>query len=91
MWKNVVEEVRPQITIRGMCNAYWIPKATHTHTHTRSEYVILIAFPLQQWLQECASVLCYMYIASLVTNYLEKEKVSPSEVKTHVHSSTYNK
>ena len=28
--------------------ACWIPKATSTH----SEYVILITFPLQQWLQE---------------------------------------
>ena len=35
--------------------ACWIPKATSTH----SEYVIRIAFPLQQWLQERASVLCY--------------------------------
>ena len=28
-----------------------------------SEYVILIAFPLQQWLNERASVLRYTYIA----------------------------
>jgi hypothetical protein len=33
--------------------AYWIPKATNT----RSEYVILIAFPRQQWLFELASLL----------------------------------
>jgi hypothetical protein len=45
-----------------MCIAWWIPKATDTH----SEYVILIAFPLQQWLQECASMLCYTYTACLV-------------------------
>jgi len=30
----------------------WIPKATNTH----SEYVILFAFPLQQWLNERASM-----------------------------------
>jgi len=42
--------------------AWWIIKATNTH----SEYAILIAFPLQQWLHECASVLRYMYIACLV-------------------------
>ena len=30
--------------IRHMRIAYWIPKATNTHL----EYVILIAFPLQQ-------------------------------------------
>ena len=32
----------------------------------RPEYIILIAFPLQQWLHERASVLRYMYIAGLV-------------------------
>jgi hypothetical protein len=39
--------------------ACWITEATdtHTHTHTHSEYVILIAFPRQQWLQERASLL----------------------------------
>jgi hypothetical protein len=45
--------------------ACWIPKATNTHTH--SQYVILIALPLQQWLQERASVLRYMYIACRVS------------------------
>jgi len=33
--------------------AFWIPKAKNTY----SEYVILIAFPLQQWLKERASIL----------------------------------
>ena len=33
--------------------AWWIPKATNT----RSEYVIFIVFPLQQWLHERASLL----------------------------------
>jgi hypothetical protein len=42
--------------------ACWIPKATDTH----SEHVILVAFPLQQWLQECASVLRYTYLACIV-------------------------
>jgi hypothetical protein len=37
----------------------WITKATDIH----SEYVILIAFPLQQWLRERASMLRYMYAA----------------------------
>ena len=36
----------------------WTPKATITY----SEYVILIAFPLQQWLHERSSVLRYTYI-----------------------------
>jgi hypothetical protein len=34
-----------------------------THTH---KYVILIAFPLQQWLRKRASMLRYTYIDSLV-------------------------
>ena len=62
MWKNIVELDRPQITIWRMCIACWIPKATNTH----SEYVILIAFPLQEWLRECTAVLVYAYIAHLV-------------------------
>ena len=37
-------------------------KATNTH----SEYVKLIAFPLQQWLCEHTTMLCYTYIACLV-------------------------
>jgi hypothetical protein len=35
-------------------------------TNTHSEHVILIDFPLQQWLYEHTSVLCYIYIACLV-------------------------
>jgi hypothetical protein len=46
MWKNVVDRGMSQMTTLCMRFAYWIPKATNTH----SEYVILIAFPLQQWL-----------------------------------------
>ena len=39
--------------ILGMRIACWMPKATNTH----SEYVIFIAFPLQQWLHERVSML----------------------------------
>ena len=40
---------------------------THTHTHTHMEkYVILIAFPWQQWCRERASMLRYKYIGCLV-------------------------
>ena len=58
IWKNMVQRSRPQITRGRMRIACWITKATNTH----SEYVILIAFPLQQWLHERASMLCYTYI-----------------------------
>jgi hypothetical protein len=42
--------------------ACWIPKAIVT----QSEYVILIAFPLQQRLYARVSMLRYTYIACLV-------------------------
>jgi len=35
-------------------------------TDTHSEYVTLIAFPLQQWLRERASMLRYTHIARLI-------------------------
>jgi len=63
MWKNFVERGKSQMTIWRMRIACWVAKATNTH----SEYVILIAFPLQQWLRERASLLLYTYIACLVT------------------------
>ena len=39
---------------------------TRRHVHT-GQYVILIAFPQQQWFHERASTLRYTYIAYLVT------------------------
>jgi hypothetical protein len=39
--------------------ARWVAKAADTH----SEYVILIAFPQQEWLSEHASMLHYMRTA----------------------------
>jgi hypothetical protein len=53
--KNVVEPDRPQMTIRRMRIACWTSKATNAH----SEYVMVIAFPLRQWLHEIASKLRY--------------------------------
>ena len=41
-------------------------KYSCTHIHTHSQYVTLIALPLQQRLQERASVLRYTYTACLV-------------------------
>ena len=52
----------PQMTVWLMRIACWLTKATDTHT----EYVILIAFPRQQWLYERDLLLGYMYIACLV-------------------------
>ena len=66
MCKNIVERDRPQTTIGHMHIACWITKATNTH----SEYVIRIAFSLQQWLHKCARMLCYTFISSIIPHYL---------------------
>jgi hypothetical protein len=59
MWRNVVGPDRPQwATKYGGC---WIPQATHTHV----QYVILTAFPLEQWLHERASMLRYTSVFSI--------------------------
>ena len=42
--------------------ACWIYKATHTPT----QYIIHIAFPLQRWFRELASVFRYVYVVSVV-------------------------
>ena len=58
MWKNIVNRGRPIWRMRIAC---WIPKATNTH----SSFILLIAFPPQQWLQESYSVLRYINFACL--------------------------
>jgi len=61
--KNIVEPGRPQSTTWCMRIACWVPRATNTHP----ECVILIAFPLQQWLHGHSSMLSYVHIAFLLT------------------------
>jgi hypothetical protein len=63
MHNNCVE---PEVTISRMRIACWINKATDTHT----EFEILVAFPLQQWLQKRACGLRYTYICCLVLHIL---------------------
>jgi len=58
MLKNIVEPDRPQMTMWRMRIACWIPLTANTY----SEYVMLIAFPQQQWLHERASLLRCTYI-----------------------------
>ena len=43
------------------------PCMVDTYVDTNPEYAILIALPLQQWLHELSSVLCYMSIVCLST------------------------
>jgi len=63
MWENIVEPGRPQMIQWRMRIVCWILKAVNTHTH--SDCVILIAFPLQQWLHECAWTFRYTYLYCL--------------------------
>jgi hypothetical protein len=67
LWDNVENPCKSaQATdvnrTRRMRIACWIPKAAYTH----SQYVVLIAFPLQQWLHGHASMLRYRCIDCLL-------------------------
>jgi len=68
-WKNILEPGRPLMTICRMRNACWISKPTNTH----SVYVIVIAFPLQQWLPETSHHVTY--IACLAASDFARQKV----------------
>ena len=77
MSKNVTDTDRPQLKIWRMRFSCRVPKATNT----RSAYVLLIAFLLQQWLHESASVLhahClsffpYTYVKISIPNLSKKK------------------
>jgi hypothetical protein len=62
MCKNIVERGMPQMTVLRMRIERYIPNTTDTH----SEYVILIAFPLQQCLHERGQMLRYTCIACVL-------------------------
>ena len=89
MSKVMAEPERPQMTIwrRVACwtsratraQAYArarepTPKRARAHTHTQ-KYIILLAFPRQQWFRKRASILRYAYIACLVC--ISNNKISP--------------
>ena len=58
----MVKPDRPQMSVLLLHFACWVTKGTNTPL----EYLILIAFPLQQRLHETASMLRYPYIVCLV-------------------------
>ena len=60
--EKIVDSDRPQMTIWRVRIACWIPNVRDR----LPEYVIIIAFPLQQWLRERASMLRYAYIVRLI-------------------------
>jgi hypothetical protein len=66
LWENVEKYCRAgQATDDNMANAHCI-LGTKGYVYTHSGCVILIAFPLQRWLHERATVLRSTYIACLV-------------------------
>jgi hypothetical protein len=67
MWNDVVQPDRPQMAVRRMRIACRIPKATNTH----SQYVLLIAFPLQQWLHEALSATLQVHFLSCCYDHKE--------------------
>ena len=68
MWQSTVDPGRSQTPIWHMRITSWIPKAINT----RAQYILLIAFPLQQWLRERASMLRYTYIDCIVITGMER-------------------
>jgi len=82
MQKNIIERGRLQIKIRCVRIACWIPYATNT----LSEYVILIAGLLQQWLHERASTLPFTYnVCLLVFYHTETEQVGSNGNTYNLH------
>jgi hypothetical protein len=70
IWKKKNIVIRTgHVTIRRMRTACWIPTAANVH----SEYVIIIAFPLQQWSSERASLFRYEY----TVHHVEKSHQVP--------------
>ena len=65
MGKKIVQLGRPQMAICRICISCWLSQLTKTV----SDYVILIAFPLQKWLYGRPSMLHYTYTACLVKFY----------------------
>ena len=78
--RSIVGLSRPQMKIWRMSIACWVPKTTNAH----SEYVKLIAFPLQQWLHEGGSILCYTFC--LVESH---DKLQLPSVVRYFHISYY--
>ena len=70
-----------------MLTACWIPKATSTF----SQYVIFIAFPLQQWLHERVSLLRYTYIAVQLAYRVQLAVTPQSSAHTRSGMSAANK
>jgi hypothetical protein len=77
MWKS-------QTGRRRRYGAFALHAVYHKAADTHSEYVILTAFPLQQWLYECASLLRNTYAAFLVCSS-ERTECIPHTVISYAY------
>jgi hypothetical protein len=68
-----------RMTIWRIRIAFWITKVTDTH----SEYVILIALPLQQWFQDHASMLRYTHTVSVVSSQSSLSRLPSTWMTCH--------
>ena len=59
-------DIAGQATDNNMVHAHCMLNTLGYKTHNQNIYIILIALPLQQWLQDRTLLLRYMYIAGFV-------------------------
>ena len=86
LWDNVKKyytagQATADSIIRSMRFACWVTK----DTNTPSQYVILFAFPRQQWLHECASILRYIGTGTTVCLVSCSSVLSVRAVLVHRH------
>jgi len=86
MWRNILEPDRPKMTIWRMRIAYWITKATDIY----SEFVVVIAFPLQQRLHERVSVLRYTILPFLFILSAKRTLYATNERQLEIATSWYS-
>jgi hypothetical protein len=82
LWDNIekcdgAREATEDNIIRLMRFACWVGKATLTRARTQ-KYVIIFAFPRQQWFRERGSVLRYIYVHCLSCSLSLVHKDLPS-------------
>ena len=76
--------------VEKYCRAGWaiddnLAHAAYLRPHTHSEYVILIAFLLQQWLHKCVSMISYMNIFCLIEIYIPYFSIDNAHLMYNAH------
>jgi hypothetical protein len=81
IWKNTVESDRSWMKNRCARIACWVTKTTETDL----EYVIVLRFPLQQWLHEGASTFTACIVSTCdTTSVFEQQRQSKLPNKERV-------